>query len=320
MKRIVTILLCAAVLMATLTCAGFAEDTIKIGFCNYTDSSPFSLKIHKQMELACAERGWELDVTENLGDAVTLMQCLDSYFLKDVDIIVAFYIDSALAPNAQTMCNDAGVPLIFMGCEPEGSIVVSADNTEFGRIVGEALGKAVLEHWEEPIDSILMVENAMIGELNTLRMTSALDSLLKTIGKTEDDVEVVFVDEEQDTIKATQHITDAFSAHPYWERTAVVCFSEEFGLSGAVNAVVSEDLGDKVLVSSVQGYTELLYNALHDYDWVAGGAEHFAAGFVSVIMDLCEQIASGTMPEPGIYPVPIVYLDRANCEEYSYTD
>lgn len=320
MKKLVALLLCVILAMTALTVTAMAEDEFVVGYCNYMDTDVFCAKIKLRMQEACDAHGWELDATENLGDSETLMRCIDNYILKGVDVVVGFIIDSGMAANAQKMCNEAGIPFIVLGSEPEDQIVVSADNEEFGTMTGKALAEAAIERWNGEVDSVLLVQEPTVGELNTIRMTAAEKAILETLGVTDEEVEVVYVDGKVDSEVSQQITTNAFTAHPDWKHTLIVTFSENNNLAGVLPAVVSEGKQQEVLVADVQGYTDILYYALQDYDWVVGGGEHFSASFVAAIAELIVQIQDGTVPEVGIYPVPLTFITRDNVDQYKVTD
>lgn len=319
MKKIAALLLSMTLVLSSTTCV-FAEenDTFTIGFCNYDNSDPFANRIGEEMKKYCDEKGWAVDITENLNDSETFMKCIDNYILKDVDVIASFWLDPAIAENAKAVCDEAGIPFIIMGCEPENQVVVSADNAEFGKMVGTKLAEAAVERWNGEVDSILAVETAQLGSLNEIRMGNAVQSMLDVLGKTEEDIEIVYVDTELDPVTAQQNVTSAYNAHPYWEKTLVICTNETHALAGVIPATIAEGKENEILTAEIQGYTEYMYYAIQDYDWVIGGGEHFGDAFVSVIGDLIAEVEAGNSLENGIYHVELTFLNKDNYTEYEY--
>ena len=114
MKRIMTIALAIAILL--VSALAFAEDSFKIGICNFVDDASLN-QIVDNIETRLAEteaaRGASIEVLyDNCNaDASVMQQIIANFIAEDVDLMVA--IATPVAMTMQAMTEENGIPVVF---------------------------------------------------------------------------------------------------------------------------------------------------------------------------------------------------------------
>lgn len=148
-KRIISLLLCVAIVFAMAGCGAKSpdegagkDDTIKIGFAMKTLGGSYFVKLVENVEAACEELGWECISLNADRDIQTEAANVDSLIAQGVDLIFLDCVDPEAAVSVVEKALDAGIPTIAVdaGCAEDAPLLTSvySNNEQNGRMVGLA--------------------------------------------------------------------------------------------------------------------------------------------------------------------------------------
>jgi len=170
MKKVLALVLVAIMLLCSVA---MAEETIKIGFANLTDSGDYMVWVKKGMQQAAEAAGVELICVDNEGDGVKAVQNIDTLISAGVDAVIEYMNDTTVNSQIKDMLDAAGIPCVAVDVPVENAngkaAYMGGDNYTAGFICGENLGQAAIDKWGGEIDLYISVETMSNGETNTLR-------------------------------------------------------------------------------------------------------------------------------------------------------
>lgn len=145
MKKIISLVLCAILILATLTaCGTSSKDTSKgaytIGICNYVDDASLNQivdNIKSQLAAIGKDKGVTFDIKyQNCNaDANVLNQIVSNFITDGVDLMVGVATPVAIA--MQTATEGKNVPVVFSAVtDPVGAKLVNSLNAPGANITG----------------------------------------------------------------------------------------------------------------------------------------------------------------------------------------
>lgn len=160
-RSILTLAVCAAVLVASFGCNGSSESattasddtagnepTRTIGVTLLTMQHQFYQDLRAGLEDKADELGYELIVTSAEFDPARQANQIDEFIVQDVDAIVVSPCDSRSVGASIVAANDAGIPVVtadIASTAPIGEVVthVASDNVAGGREAAQLMIEAL---------------------------------------------------------------------------------------------------------------------------------------------------------------------------------
>lgn len=181
MKKLLSILIMAAMVMALAGCAGGSKGgdgkdsgteketkkSFKVGYANKTLNNPYFVALDAALKEDVEALGWEyasLNADENIDKE---MENMETFVSQGYDLIIINPIDSEACLQSISNAANAGIPVIAVDNAPDSSAecvtIVCSDNERNGRAVGLYVGESFAK---EPIISVLLsgVKGAVVSQ------------------------------------------------------------------------------------------------------------------------------------------------------------
>jgi ribose transport system substrate-binding protein len=291
-------------------CQGQSGEGLKVGFANISEEFPFTVQVREGLEQVAAECGLELIVADNDLDQQKVQANLRNFVTQQVDGVIQFPVDEASGPATCELIE--GIPVITIDIKMEPcAIFMGADNSEAGRLGGEALGNWVQENWDCEIDAFIRLESPSVGEVNQLRLDGQQDGFESVCGPVpEDKVKVIAGESIIEDVRRL--MTDQLTALPDADRIAIVSIDDDSSL-GATAALEQANRLDQAAIVG-QGADISSRDVIRDGTWVGSTAyfpEHYADYLIPNIIRL---INGETVEDPIL--IEHVFIDASNIDQY----
>lgn len=291
-------------------CQGQSGEGLKVGFANISEEFPFTVQVREGLETVAAECGLELIVADNDLDQQKVQANLRNFVTQGVDGVIQFPVDEA--SGAATCELIEGIPVITIDIKMEPcAIFMGADNSEAGRLAGEALGTWAQENWNCEIDAFLRLESPSVGEVNTLRLDGQQEGFESVCGPiAEDKIKVVAGESIIEDVRRLT--TDQLTALPHAERIAVVSIDDDSSLGATAAFEAAGRLDQAAIVG--QGADISSRDVIRDGTWV-GSTAYFPESYANYLIPNIIRVING---EDVVDPILVehVFIDQSNIDEY----
>ena len=165
----------------------------RIGYAGQGQDSSFPREVVASLVRAAEIAHVELVVVDNRYDAKTSLRNADHLIREEVDLVVEFQTDEAVAPAIARKYLEASTPMIAIDIPHPGATYFGANNYEAGLIGGRHLGRWASKQWQGLADEILLIEIARAGSVPQARIRGMLAGVNEILRLT-DACRVIHVD------------------------------------------------------------------------------------------------------------------------------
>lgn len=142
MRKSLSMLLVAAILLSLVGCVGFAsaEETIKIGISLPTQREERWVLDKENFEKVAAEAGVEIAIQIADNDAARQQSQCENLIAQEIDVLIVAPHDGEAAKNIVEMAHEAGIPVISYDrliLNAEVDLYVTFDQFRIGQLMGE---------------------------------------------------------------------------------------------------------------------------------------------------------------------------------------
>ncbi|HYW46966.1 MAG TPA: substrate-binding domain-containing protein [Bryobacteraceae bacterium] len=153
----------------------------RIGYAAQGQDSSFPREVSGSLARAAESAHVELVVVDNRYNAKTALRNADQLIREEVDLVIEFQADEAVAPAITRKFLEAGIPMIAIDIPHPGATYFGANNYEAGLIGGRHLGRWANKHWDGVVDEIVMVEIPRSGSVPQARMRGMIAGIHETL-------------------------------------------------------------------------------------------------------------------------------------------
>lgn len=315
LMRLVALGMALAMLLAASTVVLAEEETHKLGIDLCADDL-FNQQIREVLVEACEERGWDYMVTVNYQDAANNVQNVQNMITTECDYIMSYSTDIGGQETVRTMCEQAGVGVVFIGLEEEGYTTVGGGNYDGGYYVGTKLVEKANEIWDGQIDLVIVAEFPEVGEINTKRMGGMVDGVKASAPQLTDD-QFVYVDGGLDVMKSTEAISAVLTAHPDATHILCLCAVDDYQGMGSWNAAVAANRQDQVLISGFHVTNPATPGLVVQYPdtWI-GQADLLGSEYAKTALAMFDDMIAGKDIVGEMRYCDYVWMDASNIGDY----
>jgi ribose transport system substrate-binding protein len=146
----------------------------RIGYAAQGQDSSFPREVHAGLVRAAEREQVELIVVDNRYQPKIALRNADHLIHEQVDLVIEFQTDEAIAPAIASKYLEAHLPFIAIDIPHPGATYFGANNYEAGLIGGRHLGRWARKIWDGAVDEILMIELARAGSIPQARIRGML--------------------------------------------------------------------------------------------------------------------------------------------------
>jgi ribose transport system substrate-binding protein len=164
-----------------LTAEIHARKRCRIGYAAQGQNSSFAREVHASLLAAAPRANLELIVVDNRYQPKVALRNADHLVKENVDLVIEFQTDEAIAPAIASRYLQAGIPLIAIDIPHPGATYFGANNYQAGVLAGRYLGRWARSRWHGEVDEILLLELARAGSLVRARSSGLLAGITETL-------------------------------------------------------------------------------------------------------------------------------------------
>lgn len=146
----------------------------RIGYAGQGQDSSFPREVVSSLVRAAESAHVELVVVDNRYDPKVSLRNSDHLIREEVELVIEFQTDEAVAPAVARKFLEANIPIIAIDIPHPGATYFGANNYEAGLIGGRYLGRWANRHWQGTVDEILLIEIARAGSVPQARIRGML--------------------------------------------------------------------------------------------------------------------------------------------------
>lgn len=275
------------------------KESIKIGFCNLSESYDFFLTVKESMEAACEEKGYELIYATAEQDATKMRTSWDMFVNQGADIIVDANVVGDAGSALATQYKESGnVPVISVDNAYDNAYFFGVDNEGAGIVAGEFMAEKVKEKWDGQVDCMLQFYLESNGPDVRLRNEGIYTGMVEN-GIELPEEKITWLNASGtsqgliDPGVMKSLVTDYLTAHPTESHIVIGCFNDDGG-SAALAAAQATGREEDVMIISHNADPMALDNLRLDGEnaWV-GTVCYSPATYGEQIVALCEKILNG---------------------------
>jgi ribose transport system substrate-binding protein len=289
------------------------RDTIRVGFANLSENTPFSRDVRRSLERAAQASGQiELIVADNQLDASVAMRVADELIAQGVDLAIEYQIDETTGNLIAYKYQQANIPVIAVDIPMVGAVYFGVNNYIAGKMAGVELGRAIQSRWDGDVDTLLVVEQHRAGNLPAMRIKGQLDGLREMVDTIPDE-KIVNLDSDNTVEGSYAVLHDVLCEMPPSSRIAVICFNDDAAV-GTIYA--AQDTGhDKTMMLVGQGADRRLRAEMRKHPTLIVGAtayrpEDYGRYLITIALD----ILKGKRVPPAVY-MEHVFVSPENVDE-----
>lgn len=316
MKKILALVL--VLMMACVGMTAMAEEELYIGYSNMQLAEDFFITVSKGLHAAAEANGVKFEETIANRDAVLMAQNIESFLLKEVDMVIDFNVLEETGSEMAARCAQEGVPMISVDCLYDGAYFFGVDNYGAGTALGEGTAPFVDEKFGGQLDWIVVLYDSSAGDTVLARCTGVVDVLNEKYAVAEENI--VWLDCMADDVKTSALTRDWLNSHPEAKNIVFVGQNDDRGY--AINNIVESEgrVADSIVVSHNADPASIENLQAHpdgDTAWLCT-ASYNSHLYGEQIMDMALRILKGEdVPQSGYTKVTIV--SNKNLDEYLAT-
>jgi ribose transport system substrate-binding protein len=154
---------------------------LRFGFATLSGEMPFPVAVTQSVATAAAASGVELIVLDNRYDPDVAIQNAEELVARQVDLVLEYQVEEAVAPRVAHIFKKAGIPLVAIDIPHPNATYFGVDNFESGYEAGVLLAQHALVKWKEKVDWVLGVGFAEAGSFVQSRISGAFDGIRERI-------------------------------------------------------------------------------------------------------------------------------------------
>ena len=153
----------------------------RIGYAAQGQDTSFPREILAGLTRAAEREQVELIVVDNRYQRKVALRNAGLLIREQVDLIIEFQTDEAVAPAIASKYLEAKIPFIAIDIPHPGGTYFGANNYEAGLLAGRHLGRWAKKTWDGAVDEILLIELARAGPLPQARIRGTLAGINEAI-------------------------------------------------------------------------------------------------------------------------------------------
>lgn len=301
MKKIVTIILILALILAMSTGCGAADDVKQISICTPYLSSVTTAQMVELLEEQLTAEGYQVSIKDSANDVAQFATDIETSIVSAVDAIIIVSADPSLVSPQITEAYEAGI-LIF-GCDStyteEMQINATSDNYEMGTIIAEYLFDELGGEGE-------IVHLTYRAHPGVVQRTYAMEDLMESYP----DITLIsehHVDVPNQITNAKEIVENLLAAYPeVGSIDAILCGWDEPAI-GATQAL-QEAGRDEILVVGVDGNEQAIELINAGTNMVATISQDFE-GMANLVSAAVIKALNGEEITPGDVYAPSILVE-----------
>src|SRR5215468_7416857 len=153
----------------------------RIAYAAQGQASSLPQEVESSLVRAADSLQVELIVVDNRYDPKIALRNADHLIREEVDLVIEFQTDEAVAPAIAKKFLEAGIPIIAIDIPHPGATYFGANNYEAGLLGGRHLGRWANKEWQGNVDEILMIEIRRAGSVPQTRIQGMITGLHETV-------------------------------------------------------------------------------------------------------------------------------------------
>jgi len=154
---------------------------LRFGYATLSGEMPFPVAVTQSMVDAAAASGVELIVLDNRYDPDVAIQNAEELVARQVDLVLEYQVEEAVAPRIAHIFKKAGIPLVAIDIPHPNATYFGVDNFESGYEAGVLLAQHALVKWKEKVDWVVGVGFAEAGSFVQSRIYGSFDGIRERI-------------------------------------------------------------------------------------------------------------------------------------------
>ena len=154
----------------------------RIGYASQGQDSSLTREVDASLARAAETANVELVVVDNRYDARVAVRNADHLIREEVELVIEFQTDEAVAPVIARKLLDAGIPVIAVDIPHPGATYFGANNYEAGLMAGRHLARFAAQNWKGEVDEVLTLEIRRAGSVPQTRIHGVLSGISGILG------------------------------------------------------------------------------------------------------------------------------------------
>jgi ribose transport system substrate-binding protein len=164
-----------------LACEVKRRRQCRIGYAAQGAVSSFGDQVRIGLQAAAEQSNIELIVVDNRYQPKVALRNAQHLVRENVDLVVEFQTDEAIAPAIAAYYLEAGIPYIAIDIPHPGATYFGANNYEAGLLAGRYLGRWARTRWQGNVDEIVLLALERAGSLVRARVSGIQAGLKETV-------------------------------------------------------------------------------------------------------------------------------------------
>lgn len=320
MKKLIKGIMMIAVLLFVAACSTEGDsaegdntdgENLDVGYTLHDLSNPYFLTLVDGFETEAENRGVTTTVQDAKMDASTQISIVENFITQGKDAIYITAVDPEALADVTRRAEEAGIPVISMNGEIEGSSAfIAPDEYEFGYTGGQIAGEWILENFEDDTDAKVAFFTAPTQPILSERIRGLREGLLDLAPNAE-------IVAEQGAITTEEGLTAAETILQAYPDVNVVLTNNDAGALGAYEAFEAAGKTGAAIVGldATQEATDKIKEGGNFVGTVDNNA--FGTGVLAIeTLDILFDDEGNVTPldEPNF--VDIIPVTKNNVEEY----
>lgn len=158
----------------------------RIGYATRSVDSQFVRAVTAGLDASARSEGFELIAFDNRPDGRDALKNAAQFIRRNVDLVIEFQLNEAIASQVSVHLNNAGIPLIAVDVPLRGSFYFGADNFGAGVLAGRTLARHARHCWAGRVDEVVLLTSALGGGAEEARLAGMRTGLRQCIDALDD--------------------------------------------------------------------------------------------------------------------------------------
>ena len=272
---------------------------LRFGFAALSGEMPFSVAVTHSVAAAAAASGVELILLDNRYDPGIAIQNAEEFVARQVDLVLEFQVEEAVAPRVAHIFKKAGIPLVAIDVPHPNATYFGVDNFEVGYEAGVLLAQHALVEWKEKVDWVLGVGFAEAGSFVQSRIAGAFDGVRERISSIPPD-RYVQIEGRGMREPSQLAMTNFLAAYRKGERILIATATDSSAL-GILDAVRQLGIEDDIAIAGQDCIPEVLEEMRSGKSAIIGSVSHEAESYGPRLIQLGISLMRGYTVPPYNY-------------------